>query len=123
MILHDASFPAVFTRGFVDVSNLRNFGGKTINPPPSDATASIMQNQSGISFESKNKQECLLFNNKTNCIILFCVNERGSFRSQDSKKIRVQVRSVKSKRKEIKKIKSPHSCQSFCLQDFQKQTL
>ena len=111
MILHDASFSVVFTNGFVNISNLRNSGGKMIVPPPSDATASKMQNQRGTSFKNKNKQECLLFNNKTNCLILFCVNERGSFRSQDSKKkVRVLVRSVnKSKRKEIKKIKSPHS--------------
>lgn len=41
---------------------------------------------------------------------MFCVNERGSFRSQDRKKVRVLVRSVnKSKTKEIKKIKSLHS--------------
>lgn len=56
--------------GFADVSNLRNLGGKMTDPPPTDGVASIMQNQSGTSFESKNKQECLLFNNKINCIIL-----------------------------------------------------
>lgn len=65
MILRDVSFPAVFINGFIDVSNLRRFGGKMIDPPPSDARASIMKNQSGASFESKNKQECLLFNNKS----------------------------------------------------------